>query len=117
MSENSSESNFFDWLVSLFQKPKTILPPEPTKEELEEEARWVATKAKYRLEYLDTYKLYFVQYFHNGQWYWLRRWDEDYVLEKVRGNALRISDPNELDSLIKFHQDWIKDGHIFLNFD
>jgi hypothetical protein len=117
MSKNQQDKGFFDWFVSLFKKEQPIPPPQPTQEEIEKEEKWKAIKAKYRLEYLETYKLYFVQYFYKEQWLYLRRWDNDYVLEPVRGNALRISDPQQLDSIIMFHQDWINEGHIFMSFN
>jgi hypothetical protein len=112
----SKESNFFEWLVSLFKKkpvPKFELSPEEIK--LKEQKAKI--RARYNLEYLESYNAYFVKYLYKDQWWYLRRWDEDYTLERVRGNAIRINKPEELETVIYLHQDWISEGHIHVNFD
>lgn len=110
----NKELSLFDWLVSLFKKKSKT----PSIDELAADAKWHLTKAKYRIEFLKEHDAWFVQYkHHNGEWLYLRRWPEDYTLERARGNAIRISDPNELDSVIRLHQDWINEGHIFMSFE
>ncbi len=112
----NNDSNFFNWLVGFFKKKKKVIEP-LSDDEFKKQLEWQEIKAKYRLEYLESVQLYFIQYLYNDQWWYLRRWDEDYTLERVRGNAIRVRQPNELDSVIFFHQDWIKQGHISLNYD
>jgi len=117
MNLKKESNEFFEWIVNLFkkEKPKKI---EPSYEELAQEAKWLNIKAKYRLEFLKEHNAYFVQYQHkSGEWWYLRRWTEDYTLERARGNAIRISDPNQLDQVIRMHQEWIADGHVFISFD
>lgn len=119
MSQNQPQKDsLFDWLVSLFKKkiPEVILPP--TDEELAAEAKWLNIKAKYAVEYLKEHNEYFVKYMHkSGEWWYLRRWTEDFTLERARGNAIRIADPSHLDQVIRMHQEWINGGHISMSFD
>lgn len=112
----NNDNNFFDWFVGLFKKKKKEIEP-LSDDEFKMQLEWQEKKVKYRLEYLDSMKLYFVQYYYNEQWWYLRKWDGDYFFERVRGNAIRINKPEELDQIIFFHQDWIKQGHIVLNYD
>lgn len=115
MNEKNN-NGFFEWLVGLFKEKKPVVI-QPTPEELAEEARWIMIKSKYSLEFLKEHGSYFVRYRWRDQWWYLRRWDEDYTLERVRGNAIRIKDPLSIDQVIKLHQEWIGEGHIHLNFD
>ena len=116
MSKATSNNDFFSWVVGLFKKkkPLPVVEVPPTPEELEHEAKWIMTKSKYRLEFMESYNMYFVQYLWKGkEWLYLRRWDDDYAYERVRGNAIRIEKPEQLDLVIRFHEEWIKGGHIF----
>jgi hypothetical protein len=116
MSKNND--GFFEWVVSLFKKKKPPVKIQPTYEELLADAKWINIKAKYSIEYLKEHNAWFVKYMHkNGEWWYLRRWSDDYTLERARGNAIRIADPNQLDTVIKMHQEWIDGGHIFMSFD
>lgn len=112
-----NDNNFFDWLVKFFKRKKPI-KVEPTYEELAAEAKWINIKANYCLEYLNERDEYFVKYRHkSGEWWYLRRWTEDYTLERARGNAIRVKDQNQFDMVIRLHQEWLKEGHIFVSFD
>lgn len=115
-SNQSTNSDFFELIVGFFKKkpiPVVVEVP-PTPEELEQERKWKETRAKYRLEYMESYNMYFVQYLWKGKdWLYLRRWEDDYAYERVRGNAIRIEKPEQLDHVILFHEEWIKGGHIF----
>jgi hypothetical protein len=123
MSKPTVNGGFFEWIVSLIKKPKpvVVLPPAPTAEELAAEAKWILIKSKYALEHLPTHGIYLVKYRYRDQWWYLRRWAEDYTLERVKGMSLKIQDtPNydhDLDLIIKLHQEWINEGHIHLNYD
>lgn len=115
---NNQQSNFFDWLVAFFKKKPKPLPKQPTYEELAAEAKWLNIKAKYAIEYLKEHNTYYVKYQHrSGEFWYLRRWTEDYTLERARGNAIRLTDPNQLDQVIRMHQEWIAGGHIHVSFD
>lgn len=72
---------------------------------------------KYRLEFLETLNIYFIQYEFNDQWWYLRQWDDDYTFEKARGNGIRIRKPQDLEKVILEHQEWIKGGRYFLPFE
>lgn len=115
MSNNTKEG-FFEWIVGLFKRPKPVVVL-PTPEEIQKEKEKEELHNKYSLEFVESYNCYFVRYLWRNQWWYLRRWDEDYTLERVKGNAIRISDKNHLDRVIYLHQDWIKDGHVFLNYE
>lgn len=115
MSDNTNKG-FFEWVVGLIKKPKPVVV-QPTPEELEKEKQLKELRSKYSLEYVESYKLYFVRYLWKDQWWYLRRWDEDYTLERVRGNAVRIQEKEQLDQIIYLHQDWINQGHVFLNYE
>lgn len=118
MNQNKEKENFFDWVVGLFKKEIPEVKAPPTEEELAAEAKWLNIKAKYAIEYLKEQNAWFVKYRHHGGELWyLRRWTEDYTLERARGNAIRIGDPNELDQVIRSHQEWISDGHISISFN
>jgi len=121
MNSNKEEPDFFQLVVNLFKKKKPVPPPQPTVEELAEEAKWINTKAKYSLEHFPTHGIYLVRYMFKDQWWYLRRWDEDYTLERVKGNAIKIPEsPNydkDFDFIIKLHQEWINEGHVSLNYD
>jgi len=96
-------------LLSLFKrKPKPIPPPVRTEQEIANDKH----RAKYRLEYLEN--VYFVQYHFNGDWWFLRRWDDDYILEERRGMGLRITDQNYLEDVITKHQEWLAGGRFFM---
>jgi len=114
---DKEKNNFFDWFVGLFKKPAPPKVVEPTPEEIKKQKEKDEIRRKYNLEYVESYNAYFVKYLSKNQWWYLRRWDEDYTLERVRGNAIRISNPEQLENIIYLHQDWIKDGHIFMSFD
>lgn len=97
------------FLTSLFKKREVIVVKTP--EEIEREN----LRKKYRLEYLETYDRYFIQYEYEGEWWYLRQWDtNDYTFEKKRGNAIRIHNPNYLDTVIARHQEWIKGGRFYM---
>ncbi len=115
-SKNNTKSGFFEWFVGLFKKPKQVIV-EPSPEDVAKQKAQDVLRAKYSLEFLESYNCYFVKYLWRDQWWYLRRWDEDYTLERVRGNAIRINEKEHLDSIIYFHQDWIKQGHVFLNYE
>lgn len=113
-----NDSGFFEWLVSLFKRKKPPVKIEPTYDELVAEAKWLNIKSKYALEYLKEHNAWFVKYQHkSGEYWYLRRWSDDYTLERARGNAIRLSDPSQLDMVIRMHQEWIAGGHIFMSFD
>jgi hypothetical protein len=114
---SKEKNNFFDWFVSLFKKPAPPKVVEPTPEEIKKQQEKDEIRKKYNLEYVESYNAYFVKYLSKNQWWYLRRWDEDYTLERVKGNAIRISNPEHLESIIYLHQDWLKEGHIFMSFD
>ena len=115
-NKESKDNTFFEWVVGLFKKPKPIVIL-PTHEELKKQKEWEETRKKYNLEFVESTGAYFVKYLSKNQWWYLRRWDEDYTLERVKGNAIRISNSEHLESIIYRHQDWIKQGHIFLSYD
>jgi len=122
MNKNSEEPDFFQLIVNLFKRKKPVPPPLPSHEELVAEAKWINIKAKYSLEHLPVHGAYFVRYMFKNQWWYLRRWDEDYTLERVRGNAIRIPESSsnvdlDFDFIIKLHQEWINEGHVSLNYD
>jgi hypothetical protein len=117
MSDKSNNNGFFEWIVGLFKKPPPPSIIEPSPEEIAQKKAWDETRAKYSLEFVESYNQYFVRYMWRDQWWYLRRWDEDYTLERVRGNALRVEKPEQIDQIIYFHQDWIKAGHISLLYD
>lgn len=110
------KNNFFDWFVSLFKKEKVEIP-QKTQFDIEFEKKWNAIKRNYRLEYLETYNAYFVQYCQKGEWFYLRHFDEDFTLDRARGNAIRLANPDDLDNIMRAHQDWIDEGHVFMTFD
>jgi hypothetical protein len=116
MSSNTTNAGFFEWFVGLFKKSEPLIV-KPTPAELAKKKEQDEIRAKYSLEFIESYNCYFVRYFWRNQWWYLRRWDEDYTLERVKGNAIRISEKEHLDQIIYLHQDWIKDGHIFLNYE
>jgi hypothetical protein len=114
----SNNSSLFDLVVGLFKKKPKPVVQQPTYEELAAEAKWLNIKAQYRLEKLTEHNAWFVQYRHkSGEWWYLRRWTEDYTLERARGNAIRVSDENQFDQVIRMHQEWLAGGHIFMSFD
>jgi len=114
----NNQENVFDWIVNLFKKKEKPVAKQPTHEELAAEAKWINIKAKYAIEYLKEQNAWFVKYRHNsGEFWYLRRWTEDYTLERARGNAIRIADPSQLDQVIRMHQEWIGEGHISMSFD
>lgn len=112
---NNTDMGFFEWIVSLFKKEKPVAVVPPTAEELEKEAKWIKIKSMYSLEFLEHHEFYYVRYRFKDQWWYLRRWDDDYTLERVRGNAIQIKDPLYLDNIIRLHQEWINEGHIFFH--
>ncbi len=99
-------------LTSLFKKKPVEVPlPQKTEKELEFEL----IKRKYKLEYSEALNKYFVRYLFNGDWYYLRRWEYDFGLEETRGRGILVQgDDENLNQLIKEHQEWIKEGHVFL---
>jgi len=103
-----SISNFFKKILGFFKKKP--LPIERSQQEIDNDK----FRHKYRLEFL--YDVYFVQYFFNEEWWYLRFWDEDYVFEETPGNALRIQHPEYLENIITAHQEWLKTGKFFLPF-
>src|SRR6478609_7703917 len=104
MSNNQQNVSFFNWVVSLFKKKPKPVAKQPTYDELAAEAKWLNIKAKYALEYLKEHNAYYVKYQHrSGEFWYLRRWTEDYTLERARGNAIRLTDPNQLDQVIRMH--------------
>lgn len=113
--------SFFETMVNLFKKKTPEIPEVkgPTIEELAAEAKWLTIKADYAIEHLKEHDAWFVKYKHkrSGEFWYLRRWVEDYTLERARGNAIRIADPSQLDQVIRMHQEWINGGHIFMSFD
>lgn len=117
MSKENQET-LFDWLVNLFKKKQKPVVEKPNYDELLAEAKWLNIKSKYALEYLKEHNTYYVKYMHkSGELWYLRRWTEDYTLERARGNAIRLSDPSQLDQVIRMHQEWIAGGHISMSFD
>lgn len=121
MSSNPNNGGFFEWVVGLLKKPKPVVI-EPTAEQIAADANWILIKSKYSLEYLPLQGAHFVRYRFKDQWWYLRRWDDDYTLERVRGNAIRIPDTStnidqDFDFIIRLHQEWINEGHIFLNYE
>lgn len=107
-------SKFLSKITGLLKrKPRVLAPVPKTPEELEKER----IRRKYKLEFFETLNLYFVMYEFNGEWWYLRRWDDDYTLERARGNAVRLINPDNLQNTINLHQEWIKGGRIFLPFE
>lgn len=99
---------FVDWIKSFFKKK-----PEPivkTEQELLNDKH----RSKYRVELFNN--LYYVQYYFNGEWWYLRKWDEDYVFEESRGMGIRISELKLMEQIITSHQQWLSGGHFFLPF-
>jgi hypothetical protein len=96
------------WGLLFKKKPPVLLPKTP--EELAKEK----IRKRYRLEYLETLGVYFVQFEYNGEWLYLRRWDDDYTFETVRGNAIQLRNPEMINEVIDRHQEWFKGGKIFL---
>ena len=96
------------WGLLFKKKPSVFLPKTP--EELAKEN----IRKRYRLEYLETLGVYFIQYEFNGEWLYLRRWDDDYSFERVRGNAIQLRSPEMINEVIENHQEWFKGGKIFL---
>lgn len=99
------------WLLGLFKrKPKPI----PQKERSEQEIKNDKHRAKYRTEVVDG--VHFIQYYFNGEWWYLRLFDEDYILEEKRGKGMRLTDLQYLENIITKHQEWLSGGRIFLPF-
>ena len=118
MNAKQENTSLFDVIVNFFKKKPKPAANVPTYDELAAEAKWLNIKAQYRLEKLNEHNAWFVQYRHkSGEWWYLRRWTEDYTLERARGNAIRVSDENQFDQVIRMHQEWIAGGHIFMSFD
>lgn len=114
--EPKNNSEFFEWFVSLFKRKKPVVV-EPSLEEIRKKEEYENIRRRYNVEYVESYNAYFVKYLDRNQWWYLRRWDEDYTLERVKGNAIRLAKPEHLESIIYQHQDWLKQGHIFMSFD
>lgn len=96
------------FLIGLFKKkPKSL---ERTQQEINNDQY----RAKYRMEFLGG--VYYVQYQFKGQWWYLRKWDFDYMFEEKRGHAIRITDQSHIENVIAEHQAWIGEGHFFLPF-
>jgi hypothetical protein len=92
------------------RRPKVIPPPARTDQEIANDKH----RAKYRTELLNG--VYFVQYYFNGEWWYLRLLDEDYILEEKRGQSIRMTDLQHLENVITKHQQWLSGGRFFLPF-
>jgi len=98
--------NILERLRNLFKKK--VVQPERTLQEINNDKY----RAKYRMEFLGG--VYYVQYFFKDQWWYLRKWDDDYMFEEKRGKAIRITDQSHIENVIAEHQAWIGEGHFFL---
>jgi hypothetical protein len=100
--------NFLKKIFDFFKKKPQPQPRSP--QEIENDK----FRHKYKLEFL--LGVYFVLYHFNEQWWYLRKWDEDYVFEETSGDSLRIQYPEYLENIITLHQEWLKSGKFFLPF-
>lgn len=96
------------FLIGLFKrKPK----PQPKTDQQIANDKY---RDKYQLEQYDGW--WFVKFHFNNEWWYLRYWGEDYVLEDTRENAMVISGPDQIENVITDHIKWMKEGRVFLPF-
>lgn len=103
--------NYFDpirWFFNLFKK-KQVAPPRTAQQIANDKYR-----DKYQLELFD--ELWFVRFKFNDEWWYLRYWDEDYVLEETRERCIALFDPDQIEDIITDHIKWMKEGRVFLPF-
>lgn len=91
--------------LSLFTKEKEVV-------RTEQQITNDKYRDRYRLDFYDEW--YFVQYKFNGDWWFLRKWEDDYVLEETRDKSLAFLDPNFLEDIITDHVKWQREGRLFL---
>lgn len=106
--------NFFKiiwtWIKSFFPK-KEEAPRQRTDQEIAND--------KYRSKYQTEYDngLYYIQYYFNGEWWYLRLMGEDYTFEEGKsGWCLKITEPHHIENIITQHQEWLSGGRFFLPF-
>lgn len=100
----------FERIVNLFKRKRI----EPVAVRSSQQIANDKHRDKYRLEFIDN--VYFIQYYFNGEWWYLRRLDDDYIFEEKRGKAIRIITPPYLEDVITKHQEWLSGGRFFLPF-
>lgn len=96
-------------IIKFFKKkPKPVAPPERTAQQIANDKH----RAKYRTEFIDG--VHFIMYWFNGEWWYLRRLDDDYILEDRRGLGIRMQFPEQIDMHITRHQEWLAGGRFFM---